>query len=961
MRSTILFLGIIVLVAVSSTIGLSQELKPIPEKERAALIAIYEATRGDNWSNNDNWKKPPLEPDGFGKKGTEHTWYGVEVSEVVPGEYYVTELSLSYNNLNGFIPCATHEFTFLKRLCLSGNPLLTGISYRVGELSLLEKLFLKDVGIKSFPEELGNLYNLKMLDLSHNSKLKEIPPWIQNLVNLEYLYLNDLGPEIKEIPDWICNLKKLKGIMIWGGCFDTIPEDITQLQNLSSESTAFDYNALYVEDEGIRSFLFTVDPDWEKTQTVPPKDLGAYANSSNSITVQWCPILYTQDKGCYVIYYSDSPDGPWKEAGRTSDKSESSCEVKGLLPGKTYYFYVETVTEPHSNNSNRLVSKSSDMVSAETLPGPVVHKLTLESSPPGVTLTADPKDNHNNGNVPTPFNLFYNTGTTVQLAAPSSFQGKGFSYWIVNGVKYTSNTISVTVDKDLNAKVYYGLPKIGLNRTRLNFGYAKSGTVPGSQKFSILSIDGIINWTAEANASWIKLEPSSGSSSGVATVSVDPYGLSVGTHTGTITISDPNASNSPQKVEVKLEVYKSGSTQSPYGAFDTPANGSVIKGGVAVTGWALDDIGTRQVQISVKFEFDIEPIYIGDAVFVEGARPDVEQAYPDYPENYKAGWGYMMLTNCFPDGGNGKCKIYAIATDQEGNQVTLGTKTVICDNANAVKPFGAIDTPTQGGTASGSNYINWGWVLTPQPNYIPTDGSTILVFIDGVNLGSPAYNTYRPDVANLFPDYANSNGAGGYFYLDTTAYTNGMHTIQWVATDDAGNTDGIGSRYFTIQNANIGSTQMNKQQAQKPGYQPGGKNDPLLSITSLTNIPMYYQAVQFKKGYKENIEPKTIFPDNNNGIVFIQINELERIEIYLHPKEERTYPWENIGKWMGYQLVDDQLRSLPIGSTLDIERGIFYWQPGPGFIGEYGFVFICKRANDDIAQTHINVTIKSQN
>jgi hypothetical protein len=123
---------------------------------------------------------------------------------------------------------------------------------------------------------------------------------------------------------------------------------------------------------------------------------------------------------------------------------------------------------------------------------------------------------------------------------------------------------------------------------------------------------------------------------------------------------------------------------------------------------------------------------------------------------------------------------------------------------------------------------------------------------------------------------------------------------------------------------------------------------------------MYFQAVQIKKGYKENLEPKTIFPDNN-GIVNIQIIELERIEIYLHTKEERACPWENIGKWLGYQMVGDQLRSLPIGSTLDIEKGIFYWQPGPGFIGEYGFVFISKRPNDDITQTHINVTIKSQN
>jgi hypothetical protein len=114
----------------------------------------------------------------------------------------------------------------------------------------------------------------------------------------------------------------------------------------------------------------------------------------------------------------------------------------------------------------------------------------------------------------------------------------------------------------------------------------------------------------------------------------------------------------------------------------------------------------------------------------------------------------------------------------------LGIKTIIVDNANAVKPFGAIDTPTQGGTASGSSYINWGWALTPQPNSIPTDGSTINIYVDGVNLGHPTYNILREDIATLFPGYANSNGSAGYLYLDTTTYDNGLHTIQWTATDN---------------------------------------------------------------------------------------------------------------------------------------------------------------------------------
>ena len=33
--------------------------------------------------------------------------------------------------------------------------------------------------------------------------------------------------------------------------------------------------------------------------------------------------------------------------------------------------------------------------------------------------------------------------------------------------------------------------------------------------------------------------------------------------------------------------------------------------------------------------------------------------------------------------------------------------------------------------------------------------------------------------------------------IDTTALSNGLHTIVWTATDSAGLTGGIGSRFFT--------------------------------------------------------------------------------------------------------------------------------------------------------------------
>ena len=46
----------------------------------------------------------------------------------------------------------------------------------------------------------------------------------------------------------------------------------------------------------------------------------------------------------------------------------------------------------------------------------------------------------------------------------------------------------------------------------------------------------------------------------------------------------------------------------------------------------------------------------------------------------------------------------------------------------------------------------------------------------------------------------NSSGAMGFFHMDTTKLSNGIHNIDWVATDSAGHSGGIGSRNFFVQN-----------------------------------------------------------------------------------------------------------------------------------------------------------------
>ncbi len=134
-----------------------------------------------------------------------------------------------------------------------------------------------------------------------------------------------------------------------------------------------------------------------------------------------------------------------------------------------------------------------------------------------------------------------------------------------------------------------------------------------------------------------------------------------------------------------------------------------------------------------------------------------------------------------------------------GESQVIGTRVIVADNAASTLPFGTIDTPGQGAVVAGL-VVNFGWALTPQPKTIPLDGSTIDVYIDGVMAGHPSYNHFRPDIAGLFPGYANSNGAVGVYQFDSTGLSNGLHTISWVVRDDAGAFQGVGSRFFSVQN-----------------------------------------------------------------------------------------------------------------------------------------------------------------
>ena len=181
----------------------------VENPERAALVALYEATDGTNWLNNENW----LTDVALGE------WYGVDTDR----SGRVERLRLLRNGLSGAIPPELGNLANLVGLTLGENYLSGAIPPELGNLAIwcrcpslgtsCRARFRSSWGTSpiwcgctslgtscrgAIPAELGNLANLVSLGLSGNELSGAIPPELGNLANLVSLSLweNDLSGAI---------------------------------------------------------------------------------------------------------------------------------------------------------------------------------------------------------------------------------------------------------------------------------------------------------------------------------------------------------------------------------------------------------------------------------------------------------------------------------------------------------------------------------------------------------------------------------------------------------------------------------------------------------------------------------------------------------------------------------------------------------------------------------------------
>ncbi len=162
-----------------------------------------------------------------------------------------------------------------------------------------------------------------------------------------------------------------------------------------------------------------------------------------------------------------------------------------------------------------------------------------------------------------------------------SYSFTGDSWILVGSVTQALNSPQLAI--------FVGASPAGFPNADLQWAEVASGTAPAGAALSLYpgnlvfsSNEGTVNtsgqtvnviygspsttqWTQTSNAPWLITSPGSGStaqgSPGSFSVSVDPTGLTPGVHTGTITVSSPDANNSPQTANVDLVVKQNPAVQ----------------------------------------------------------------------------------------------------------------------------------------------------------------------------------------------------------------------------------------------------------------------------------------------------------------------------------------------------------------------------------------------------------------
>ena len=328
----------VVAMALASASGTElAEAQTYPSTDRVALVALYNATDGPNWSNETNWLS--AEPMG--------EWHGVTTD----GSGRVTALDLDENELNG-----------------------------------------------KMPVELGNLTNLQRLYLNDNSGLSgPLPGSFTGLTSLTHLDLSGTGvcaPTDTSFQAWLESIATRLGVV---NCreqttgdplidrYDTNNNDTIEKSEVIAAINDYLFGE---EDEAISKAeviglinLYLFGPSTPHNAPGAPGGLTAAGNGQTRIDLSWS--APPSDGGTAITGYRievSEDRSTWTDLVANTGNAATSYSHTGLTAGTTRHYQVSAINSAGMGPASNIATGNTDTSSAA--PDLVVDTPTLSDSSP---------------------------------------------------------------------------------------------------------------------------------------------------------------------------------------------------------------------------------------------------------------------------------------------------------------------------------------------------------------------------------------------------------------------------------------------------------------------------------------------------------------------------------------------------------------------------------------------------
>jgi len=163
-------------------------------QDSLALVDLYWATDGANWTHNTNWLSSNV-----------GMWYGITKFSYPYDTTRIVRILLNNNNLNGNIPLSIGNLDYATNIYLNNNNITGSIPHTIGRMYNLKLFGINNNQLTgSLTDSICRLINLNSFDISNNNFTGNIPDSITQLQFLNVLYIQhnqfDYLPDFSGMP-----------------------------------------------------------------------------------------------------------------------------------------------------------------------------------------------------------------------------------------------------------------------------------------------------------------------------------------------------------------------------------------------------------------------------------------------------------------------------------------------------------------------------------------------------------------------------------------------------------------------------------------------------------------------------------------------------------------------------------------------------------------------------------------